>query len=347
MERYLIAPFDVLIFGDGKPFNAGEQHNREINFFLNPVPFVSAFNKSTNSKVGLNVLSLYNEEKQEFLFPSPFDIGFENDGKVVSSFLKKSDGDFISSEKIEFFVKFNTDKKMKAGGKFINTEGLINYLLGKTPEKNSFYDLFDIITNELTAGIEIDKNKRTTKEKKLYFQPFLRFNENVRFFAEFNKKLKKEFLTIGGEAKAVKVFKSDKAPETFFEEVKERIKEKIQKTKLFKIILLTPTNYPPEINGAKKIAQLTGKIITFSGWYNIYKENKKLGGFPTRLFKLIPEGSVFYYRLEDESMLDEIFNNYWLKPRFYIHELPYFDKNSPIGFGLTIISAVSLEGKDE
>ncbi len=347
MSKYLITPFDVLIFGDGKPFNAGEQHNRESNFFLNPVPFVGAFNKNTNLKTGLRFLSFYDEKKENFLFPVPLDIGFEEDGEIINSFLKKSDKDFISSDELEFFVEFDTDKKMKVGGRYINTQGLKSYLLGKKLDKKDIYNLFgDIIEKEIRTGIEIDRTTRTTKKKKLYFQPFIRFHEKIKFFVEFKQEIKKDFLTIGGESKSVNIlpFNTDSLKEL---NVK-KIKEKIQETGYFKIILLTPTNHPPKLDGAELIAQLTGKPITFSGWYNIYKENnKKSGSFPTRLFKLLPEGSVFYYRLVDENKLDEIFNNHWLKPNFYIHELPYFDKVNPIGFGLTIIGTVKTEGKNE
>ncbi|WP_029521647.1 type III-B CRISPR module-associated Cmr3 family protein [Persephonella sp. KM09-Lau-8] len=341
MSRYLITPIDVLIFGDGKPFNAGEQHSREISFFLNPVPFVSAFNKNTSLKTGLRFLSLYDEKNQNFLFPVPLDIGFEKDGKkVVNSFLRKTNEDFISSEELEFFVEFNTDKKMEVGGRYINTEGLKSYLLNEKLEEKNVYNLFgDIIEKEIRTGIEIDRTTRTTKEKMLFFQPFIRFNENIKFSVEFKQEVEKDFLTIGGEAKIVNISTTEKSPTVLFEDVKENIKRKIQETGYFKIILLTPTNYPLEIEGAKLIAQLTGKPITFSGWYNIYEEDKKIDSFPTRLFKLIPEGSVFYYKLENKTKLDEIFNNYWLKPNFYVHELPYFDKSNPIGFGLTIIGA--------
>lgn len=344
MSKYLITPIDVLIFGDGKPFNAGEHHSREINFFLNPIPFVSAFNKNTNLKTGLRFLSFYDEKAQGFLFPVPLDVGFEKDGEIVNSFLKKADEDFVSCKELEYFVEFDTNKKMEVGGKYINTQGLKNYLFEENLEEKYFYNLFGyIIEKEIRTGIEIDKTTRTTKEKMLFFQPFIRFSQNIKFFTEFKQEIEKDFLTIGGEAKVVNVSTTEKSPAVLFEDIKENIKNKIQETGYFKIILLTSTNYPPEIEGAKLIAQLTGKPITFSGWYNIYKENKKIDSFPTRLFKLIPEGSVFYYKLENKDKLDEIFNNYWLKPNFYIHELPYFDKNNPIGFGLSIIGVANLE----
>ena len=344
MNKYLITPIDVLIFGDGKPFNAGEQHSREVNFFLNPVPFVSAFNKNTNLKTGLKFLSLYDEKAQDFLFPVPLDIGFEKDGKVVNSYLKKADEDFVSCEELEYFVEFNTNKKMEFGGKYINIQSLEDYLLKGKFQKGNIYNLFgDIIEKEIRTGIEIDKTTRTTKEKMLFFQPFIRFSQNIKFFAEFKQEIEKDFFTIGGEAKVANISTAEKSPEEIFKGIKENIKNKIQETGYFKIILLTPTNYPPKIEGTKLIAQLTGKPITFSGWYNIYKENKKIDSFPTRLFKLIPESSVFYYKLENKNKLNEIFNNYWLKPNFYIHELPYFDKSNPIGFGITVIGAAYLE----
>jgi len=340
MGSYLINPLDILIFGDGKPFNAGEQHNREINFFLNPVPFVSAFNKYTGLKTGLNFLSLYDKQKQDFLFPVPLDIGFEENGEIITSSLKKSNDDFVSSEEIDFFIEFKTNKKMKVGGKYINTEGLKNYLIGEDIDKNNIYNLYGkILETEVRTGIQIERISRTTKEKMLFFQPFIRFCENFKFFVKYKQDIDKEFLTLGGESKAVNVFPIFQNSVDSLKEIKASVKEKIEKDNLFKIILLTPTNYPPEIEGAKLIAKVVGKHITYSGWINWLKEK----GFPSRIFRLIPEGSVFYYRLEDKNKLDEIFENYWLKPSFYIHELPYFDRKNPIGFGLTIIGAIHLE----
>jgi CRISPR-associated protein Cmr3 len=84
-----------------------------------------------------------------------------------------------------------------------------------------------------------------------------------------------------------------------------------------------------------------GKPIVFGGWFNVYDEDKKRDNFPSRLFKLIPAGSVFYYKLEDENKLDKIFEKYWLKPSFFVPDYPYFEKSAygtnPLGFGLSII----------
>jgi CRISPR-associated protein Cmr3 len=73
--------------------------------------------------------------------------------------------------------------------------------------------------------------------------------------------------------------------------------------------------------------------------------------FPSRLFKIIPQGAVFYYRIKDKQNIDEfldrLFDRFWLKPAFFTEELPYFEKledgTNPLGFGLSIIGVADVE----
>ena len=144
---------------------------------------------------------------------------------------------------------------------------------------------------------------------------------------------------IGGESRLSVVIKKDRDLTERLLKEKENIKNMVRKTGFFKLILLSPTNKVLEIEGAKIIAKVLGKPFIYSSWIKLPNEKT---GFPTRIFRLIPEGSVVYYKAEDQSKIDGIFDKYYLKPAYYELEYPYFDTKNPTGFGLSIIGALNL-----
>lgn len=330
-------PYDVFIFSDGKPFNKGEETFRESKFFINPIPLLSFANKVSSEKLNVEFISLI--ENGKLYFKVPIDIKrfkYEKE-KIILPILKKISEPVITNEKIEYILEYPTEKKIEDINGYLNIQTFVKYLNGEL-EYIKEDDILKIYS-EIRTGIEIDRNTRTTVEGMLYSQNFTRFSENTGFLVKFNKGLNSKFFTIGGEGK---VFKADNPKEYIkdLNNVKEKIKEKIEKTKLFKIILLTSTNSIPKIEGANLIAKVIGKPITYSGWLSYYRGKINTNVLPTRIFRLIPEGSVFYYKLEDSSKLNEIFENYWLKPSFLTKEYPYFDINNPTGFGITIIGTI-------
>ncbi|GAB6072411.1 hypothetical protein JCM14244_07880 [Venenivibrio stagnispumantis] len=326
-----IMPIDVLIFGNGKPFNAGEDNFKSGNFFLNPVPILSALNKKTGKNLNISFISYIEENK--FFFKTPADIKLY-EKEIIIPRLNYTKEIFSNIYDLEYTLDYEIKEKLKNPQPYISEDGLKNYLKSEKLEEKDFKNLYE---TELRAGISLERKTRTTKEGYLYFQDFLRFYEDVNIAVETEDNIQLDYITVGGESKSAKIQNLDIDIKERFKDIKEEIKKSVKEDKFFKIVLLTPTNGIPYIEGAKLLIQQIESIISYSGWINLHNQNKS---FPTRIFRLIPEGSVFYYKLEDENKLDEIFDRFWLKPSFLINEYPYFDVKNPAGFGLSIIGKV-------
>jgi CRISPR-associated protein Cmr3 len=329
-----LTPYDVFIFSDGRPFNRGENLFREGRFFLNPIPILSFANRSTKEKLNIEFISLIKEKTLYFKVPIEIKKSKYQD-TLITPKLKKLNYTVISKEPINYILDYQTQDKMEDINAYIDVESFIKYLKGESFESKNFLTLH----SEARTGIKLDRKTRTTEEGMLYTQIYIRFPENVGFFVKFNKDIDTHFFVLGGEGKLFNVQKTQDFTE-ILEKEKENIKQQIKEKKIFKIILLTPTNDIPELSGSTLIAKMIGKHITYSGWINYYKGKIDSNILPTRIFRLIPEGSVFYYKLEDETKLDEIFEKYWLKPAYKVKEYPYFDINKPSGFGLSIIGTI-------
>lgn len=351
--KILIKPYSKIFFGDGRSINKGEAIFAGKDFYINSIPFFSLFGKIKN-------IFLCKNEKT-ILFPIPKDIIFlkreDNNKKYKLGKYKLK----IQDKKILLLPNLDKKQKIKDINAFFHENKLKEYLQERLSE-NSFYEEYkDLIKTQIIPNISLDRVKKITNNRMLSFKVVNEFKEEINntlyIFVETekdNNKIGKEiYYLLGGETSVAtaKILKSDEIDlleglknENFIK----NIKNKIIETKYFKIVLLTPTNYPPEIKGAKLIAQITGKLIPFSGWFNIYdNSSKKIDGFPSRLFKLIPSGAVFYYKLEDERELEKIFDNFWLKPAFFVKEYPYFERlengTNPLGFGLSIIGVANIE----
>lgn len=340
-----VKPFDVFLFGDGKEFNKGEQSFRQGSFFINPIPILGALNRETDKKLNINFISL--EKGGKLYFKMPLDIKVtkpktDGTGDYIKPKIEKTN--CITNKEIEYILNFDTKEKIQDINMYVSQQIFKDYLTNnlKLPKNKEEIDSIKLYS-ELRSGIEIDHESRTAKESMLFFQFFTRLEDGAGFFVNTNTDINVKWLKIGGEGKGFKVEKSDNLL-SFFDDIKEKTKSEIMKTKAFKIILLTPTNSIPEIQGAELVAKIVGKPITYSGWFSFVEKNveKKVNGKPTRIFRLIPEGSVFYYKLTDISKVEEIFNRFWFKPSFYVKEFPYFDINRPAGFGITAITYTQI-----
>jgi CRISPR-associated protein (Cas_Cmr3). len=334
-----IKPFDAIIFGDGKDFNAKERTFRESDFFINPIPILSGLNKASDKKLNIEFLSLAKGEN--LYFKAPLDIKIlKGKDKVLKPTLREL-GNVITEETeepIKYFLDYKTQEKIEDINAYIKDEELIKYL------KDEEISINDTISfqKELRTGIKIDESKGTTQEGYLFTQSFLRFDDDVYFYVKASEEIKEvETLVVGGESKLSVVIKKDNDLTYKLLKEKEHIKDMVRNTGFFRLILLTPTNRVLHIEGTKLINKVIGKHITYSSWIKL-KDDKT--GFPTRIYRLIPEGSVIFYKMEDVAKIDEIFDKYYLKPAYYELEYPYFDTNNPVGFGLSIIGALNLEG---
>jgi len=119
-----IKPFDVLTFGDGKPFNATERVFRESGFFINPIPVISGLNKAADKKLNLEFISLAKGEN--LYFKAPIDIKVANN-RVIKPVVRKLDN-VITEEKLEYFLDYQTSEKMEDLNGYLKDEEYIKYL---------------------------------------------------------------------------------------------------------------------------------------------------------------------------------------------------------------------------
>lgn len=325
-----LKPYDTFMFGDGKEFGL-EQTFRDSTFFINPIPILGALN-TIGKKHNVEFLSLAKDN--ELYFKMPFDVKKEKNKDLFHEGKLKEVNRIISEKELTHIVIFDTKEKIKDADYYIDQETFKKYLRGdenftkNLQEKTCKYIK---IENEIRPGIAMDHINGSVKEGALFHQIFKRFEENTYFYVKANIEELPSYLRVGGEQKLFNT-KEDEDRLKYFDDIKSQIQENIEKSGLFKIILLTSSNGIPDIEGAKLIANLS-KYTIYSGWF----KDK-----PTRIFRLILEGSVFYYKLEDMSKAGDIVDRFWFKPAFYKKEYPYFDIKNSSGFGISAISFVNI-----
>ncbi|WP_022855927.1 type III-B CRISPR module-associated Cmr3 family protein [Thermodesulfobacterium thermophilum] len=335
MYNYLIKPIDLFILGNPSPFNSAEQTYRASEKIINPIPFFGALRKKFKD-AQINFISLISKNK--FLFPLPFDI-VKTDTDYKQGILKRTaSSKFVSDSEDEYWVSFGEEKIHREFDRYIDSYFMDKYLLSEFEVEN--IKTSEPIKTEKRIGIKIDRQKRTTEEGFLYFEEYLRFKEDSAFYIKTNFKASEKTIKLGGESRMAILEEIEIAIEDEFVNI-DRIQEHIINNGLFKLILLTPTNGPCEISGARMIAKVVERPYVYSGWLRKDKD-----AFPSRLFNLIKPGAVFYYRIENsnrEEFVKSLFNRFWLKPAFFKPDFPYFeslDGINPLCLGLTIIGTV-------
>ncbi|NPA52094.1 MAG: hypothetical protein GXO22_04305 [Aquificae bacterium] len=373
MFKAKILAQDYFVFGNGKPFNAGENVFRFNDVIILNTHIYSALKKRFSS-LNINFIGIHKFLYNTFYFPFPIDyiyyLSKHGIPKPIAN-IKIPNIEILKEDDFRIYLK-GEHFKGEFGITSLKTKRLKiwrkdKHNLKKVKEKLNSLKEFKILSIKLETGLEIDRKTNTAKEGNLYIESRSYFSSekgyvDIDIIVAFSGKSKKSFdkndyiVDFAGESKTAQIFIDEIEEFNELSLPEEDIKEKIKENQYFKIILLTPTNYPPKIEGAELVAQLIGKPIAFSGWFNVYDDGKKIDSFPSRLFKLIPAGSVFYYELKDESKLDDIFDKYWLKPAFFVKEYPYFEekeeenpqskekiKINPLGFGLSIIGVAQVE----
>jgi len=351
MNDYILKPLDVVMLGEPAPFNSAEQTYRKSSTIFNPIPFF-AFLRKERKDVKISFISfIKNIKNGEFFFPLPFDV-VEINGKCKFGRLVKSKNLFLSDSHDEYLITFG-DGKLKTLDEYVDSYWLEKYLLCEEKlliDERGMLKTYRPYDSEYRVGIKINRERRTTEQGYLYFENYLRFNDmkQTGFYIKTNHVISHKTVNIGGESRMAQIEKVSRDIDGEFVN-QDKIKEKIKKTRLFKILLLTPTNSPCEITGTKLIAKIVRRPYVYSGW--LRKDNI---AFPSRLFRLIKPGAVFYYKIEDknldvDSFIEKLFDKFWLKPSFFKSDFPYFESiegTNPICLGLTIIGATE-EAKDE
>jgi CRISPR-associated protein Cmr3 len=261
----------------------------------------------------------------------------------------------ISDYALENVLVNKTDFELDEAEGFLEINELIDYLKGETnilrfTEKNKIFE------REPKIGIKRNRKTFSSEEGHLYKVPMIRFQKEVSFFVEIeglNIYPEGGTIQLGADWKTaiIKKMKDD-----FFKDLRDL---KFQfKNKIFKIYLATPAIFNNDRNdrlqkGNEKNNFVKGWLPkwidknTFIGTYNGIKvkliccaigKYLSIGGWdlansrPKPMYKLIPAGSVYYFKILDDTPAEKI------KETFHLKNIS--DINPEEGFGLSFIGEV-------
>jgi len=350
---FQVSPVDNVYFGRGMPFGAGFETVGISVFPPSPSVLYGAFSTYYLSLKGLtlkNKTFVKNNMKIKGLYYSygdnnlhtlmPRDLvkkKLEMDKKAIALDLcnpaVKTD---LDDENLKFLCSKYMIEDVNA---LIDEFSMEQYLKGFVDDVN--YVLFeDIITIEDKIGIKIDGNTNSVQEGYLYKTHYIRMAKDI--YNQLNFVVDVEcgdfcfpeegFLKLGGEGKLARVKAFDGVPAFNESDVIKEIKEKIDKTGYFKLILITPAffkdGWKPDLKllgiNAELISANLGKPISIGGW-DMDKN------YPKPMSKAAPSGNVYYYKLLDgtaDELIDKVYNN----------GISY--KRSNEGFGICLIGVI-------
>lgn len=274
-------------------------------------------------------------------YPIPLDLVIkENENENMLYVLKvcSQDSNLRSNSLLKHHLKWEgpEDVDVETNGKLEGID-LTEYLLNRQKEF-VFRPHEDFKQDEPKTGIQREYQTLTAQDSMLYrinmsrFQPSF-FNPKERkalselgFIVDYecNKNLlAKGLLKLGGEGKSFLYQQSCHNPDPLSTAADiKSLKEGIQKIGVFKLYFATPTifdqgwlpkwidkeTYKAEYSSLsfKLITAAVGKPISIGGW-NMQKNIPK----PTR--RAIPAGSVYYFKVSDESCVDTIVKTFHYK----------------------------------
>ncbi len=278
-------------------------------------------------------------------FSVPFDLvnkKGDRENIALPLYMTKKPVLYYSDNLIENIFIFKPVEQVKEIEGYFDDITIKDYLEGKTDELRYIQES-EFYTEELKIGISKDKISLTSKEGHLYRIPMLRLNKNDNFPIGFLIKVEdithvpdRGILQVGAEGKTARFEKVDR-------DLMENIKNTTLRLKdgIFKLYFATPAIFkngwlPEWINketleGEKdgiKIKLVTaaiGKYIRIGGW-DLAKRK------PKPMYKAVPAGSVYYFKVLDGSDVQRI------KEIFHFKNIS--DINPEEGFGLSFVGGI-------
>lgn len=352
MKRVIITPLDVIHFGSSRPFYKGENFIA-LQGDITPLPFAGAIRSKilstkTNGEIPSNwyeieshpdlkevveivgtptsagkisFFGLYayavDPSKNE-LFLCPNDIVRYEDNRDSKLLLKpcKFDKFKINDDIYPVMSKPNGSFYVKEDKEFITRSGLERYLEeGDTSNANAFIPKSSVIFEERRVGIELDKDKKTTKEGMFYSINYIRLCEGHAFSLWINDSFNlpsRGILKIGSKGRYASYEVTDNNDKFTFSNI---IKD-INKARKFKLYLSTPAIFfgkndnenicipsTEKLNKklgvtTKLISMIQGKPMRIGGW-DMAKNRQK----PLRY--AVRSGAVYFYKIDDQRNIDE------------------------------------------
>ncbi len=344
MAYIQINPTDSLFFGSGKPFNAGANSWTDSSFLPNPSVLWGALfsvlyregkiiiedgkvSKEERERLKIKNIYFYTIENRvlKVLLPIPLDIFIDEYGKIHLAKVKKVD--FISSYKLKYISMVEKDNIDVADNRFIEMSSLFKfYSKGIDPSLRKFETIFRA---DYKIGIAINKKTKTAKKNNLYRIDLTQFENKSGLLIEYEFDGEESFepsgiLKLGGEGKTAKF--NNFEPNRVLKELdkyRDRELKKIKQDGYFKLYFKASALLKDEIKGLKLLSANVGKYIPIGGFD---MESKKI----KEMKKFIPAGSIFIYRLEDDTINDI---------REHIEKEIEFDESHK-GFGLFEILSI-------
>lgn len=286
--------------------------------------------------------------KNESIYVSvPLDVKkLGSDCKILTSF-NWSEFCIESDLKFCYYPHIPADTILDDVVGYISLRDLIDFYLLNTTNNCQVKTFNEIFDYEQRVGIALNSQTNTAEEGKLYTINYVRLKDGWSFYAKIENLSalpKKGTIKFGGANRVCYYEELEEDPLRIYwrEKIDEILKEKINKTKKFKLVFLTPTIFKngwlPECITLKeedyilKLDSIEAKLLTaavgkpkfISGWDIANRR-------PKPLRKLVPSGSVYYFELISGD-IDDLFNKFNFKN--------FSDENTNLGFGLTIIGGL-------
>jgi CRISPR-associated protein Cmr3 len=380
--RIRLTALDTLFFRDGKPFNRGEETwangifppppsvlygaLRSLYFTSNPKD-IGKENTNNDPTNDLVISDIQITSDDNLYYTCPLDVVIEKATQNTNNenylLLNLDKTKRITSSNLDYHLSVSDNLEVETLDGYVSQSNFERkYLKGQTP--NDIFSLETFLTLEPKVGIGRDNNTHVSDEGLLYRVGMVRpesQNDKGQFSKlnieiEFDLKIwnlsigDKGFIKLGGEAKSCS-----------YEVISSRKEVTIKSfsSDIFKIYFATPTVF----NNDKINKKCYGWIPSFldenlEGEWNGIKvklltaaigKPKYLGGFdmkkrrPKPMIKMIPEGSVYYFKVIDKNDIDKLKN---LKQPFVLidedeqNTTRKSDKKSNQGFGLAYLSNI-------
>jgi len=353
-----IKALDTLFFRDNKPFTLGQESNADSVFPPLPSVFYGALRSAylarnqcdfqvldgeKDKSKHLQILGIYYAHSSyddilNIYLPIPLDLVVpkDKDNKTKAKLLKINKlGNVITNTQTEFVL--TSDENIEHVSKGILHQFVFEKYLKGDYDEFSYESLNNLITYEPKIGIARD-NSKTSKDGMIYRINLIR-PKNLSFVVDYKGiELEHEgFLKLGGQHRP-----------SYYKKINNCINFRKNYLhngdKYFKLYLLTPGLFS---NGwllgsidestmilehgnvkAKLITAAVGKPIYVSGFDLKLKR-------PKPMYKVVPEGSVYYFELL-EGTIEDVYNNFHLKSICDIND-EYVNR----GYGITLVGRVT------
>jgi CRISPR-associated protein Cmr3 len=281
-------------------------------------------------------------------FPVPFDFlkkrdAAEKEKKLFYINCINRPEIFISDYSLERILVNKNDFELKECDEFLSINSLKDYLMSYEKQLK-FREKKEIFSYERKTGIKRSRKTLSSEEGHLYRIPMIRLKKEASLFIEIdgleqNNYPKGGIIQIGGESKTAKIERIGNDNDDPLKTLRDMNFQ--FENKIFKLCLTTPAIFkkgwiPDWINETtfegkyegiklKLIACSIGKYKLIGGW-------DLANNRPKPMYKAVPSGSVYYFRILDDTSAERI------KEVFHLKNIS--DINPEEGFGLSLVGEV-------